>query len=97
MANHTPSHTGATEPTVDRDAVLDRLFRAQYAALLRLAMVLIGSREEAEEIVQDAFVSLHRHWSGLHNTGAAGAYLRAAVVGGCRNRRRRFARSAADR
>jgi RNA polymerase sigma factor (sigma-70 family) len=93
---HAP-HTAAvrTAQEVDRDVVLDVLFRAQYAALLRLAMVLIGSREEAEEVVQDAFVSLHRHWSGLRETGSAGAYLRAAVVGGCRYRRRRFARAAA--
>ena len=93
---HAP-HTAAvrTAQEEDRDVVLDVLFRAQYAALLRLAMVLIGSREEAEEVVQDAFVSLHRHWSGLRDTGSAGAYLRAAVVGGCRYRRRRFARAAA--
>jgi RNA polymerase sigma factor (sigma-70 family) len=97
MAKHPALHPGTlgTEPAVDRDAALDLLFRAQYAALLRLALVLIGSREEAEEVVQDAFVSLHRHWSGLQNTGSAGAYLRAAVVGGCRYRRRRFARAAA--
>jgi RNA polymerase sigma factor (sigma-70 family) len=97
MTQEPASGTAAvrTEPAVDRDAVLDVLFRAHYAALLRLARVLIGSREEAEEIVQDAFVSLHRHWSGLRDTGSAGAYLRAAVVGGCRSRRRRFARAGA--
>jgi RNA polymerase sigma factor (sigma-70 family) len=97
MTQEPASHTAAvrSEPAADRDAVLDVLFRAQYAALLRLAVVLIGSREEAEEVVQDAFVSLHRHWSGLRDTGSAGAYLRAAVVGGCRYRRRRFARAAA--
>ena len=84
-----------SESTADRDAVLEVLFRTHYAALLRLAMLLVGSREEAEEVVQDAFVSLHRHWIGLRDTGSAGAYLRAAVVGGCRSRRRRFARAAA--
>lgn len=81
--------------TVGRDEAIEVLFRRHYAALLRLAVVLLGSREEAEEVVQDAFFSLHRHWSGLRDRGAAGAYLRAAVVGGCRSRRRRFARAAA--
>jgi RNA polymerase sigma factor (sigma-70 family) len=96
MAQQPASHAGAvgTEPAVERATELDLLFRAHYAAMLRLARVLIGSREEAEEVVQDAFVSLHRNWSRLHNTGSAGAYLRAAVVGGCRYRRRRFARAA---
>ena len=48
---HAP-HTAAvrTAQEVDRDVVLDVLFRAQYAALLRLGMVLIGSREEAERL-----------------------------------------------
>ena len=76
-----------------RDEVLDALFRTHCLSLVRLAVVLLGDREEAEEVVQDAFVSLHRHWSGLRDTGAAGAYLRAAVVRGCRSRQRRFARA----
>lgn len=83
-----------SDPLPDRDAALEVLFRGQYAGLLRFAMLLVGSREEAEEVVQDAFMSLHRHWDRLRDTGAAGAYLRAAVVGGCRSRRRRYARAA---
>lgn len=77
----------------ERDEVLDVLFRTHCSGLVRLAMVLLGDREEAEEVVQDAFVSLHRNWSGLRDTGAAGAYLRQAVVGGCRSRQRGFVRA----
>src|SRR5690348_18414153 len=84
-----------SEPTANRDAVVGVLFRTHYTDLLRMAILLIGTREEAEEIVQDAFVSLHQRWAGLRDTGSAGAYLRAAVVGGCRSRRRRFARATA--
>ena len=40
-------------------------------------------------------MSLHRNWSGLRDTGAAGAYLRSAVVRGCRSRQRRFVRAPA--
>jgi DNA-directed RNA polymerase specialized sigma24 family protein len=76
-----------------RDEMLDALFRTHCTSLVRLAMVLLGDREEAEEVVQDAFVSLHRNWPGLRDTGAAGAYLRTAVVGGCRSRQRRFVRA----
>jgi RNA polymerase sigma factor (sigma-70 family) len=75
---------------------LDVLFRAHCAPLLRLAVLLLGDRSEAEEVVQDAFVSLHRHWSGLRDEGAAGAYLRAAVVKGCRSRQRRLVRARAS-
>lgn len=79
----------------DRDETLDVLFRTHCASLVRLAMVLLGDRAEAEEVVQDAFVSLHRNWAGLRDQGAAGAYLRVAVVGGCRSRQRRYVRARA--
>ena len=77
----------------ERAEVLDALFRTHCASLVRLALVLLGNREEAEEVVQDAFVSLHRNWSGLRDTGAAGAYLRSAFVRFCRSRQRRFMRA----
>jgi RNA polymerase sigma-70 factor (sigma-E family) len=79
----------------DPEETLDVLFRTHCAGLVRLAMVLLGNRAEAEEVVQDAFVSLHRHWSTLRDPNAAGAYLRSAVVRGCRSRQRRFVRSRA--
>ena len=88
------SRAGVHAVTPDqRDGMLDALFRAHCTSLVKLAVVLLGDREEAEEVVQDAFVSLHRNWSGLRDTGAAGAYLRSAVVRGCRSRQRRFVRA----
>jgi RNA polymerase sigma-70 factor (sigma-E family) len=88
-----PVVRGRPEVTVDRDEMVDVLFRTHCAALVRLAMVLLGDRTEAEEVVQDAFVSLHRHWSTLRDPNAAGAYLRAAVVRGSRSRQRRLIRA----
>ncbi len=81
------------EAEASRDEMLDALFRTRCPSLVRLAMVLLGDREEAEEVVQEAFVSLHRHWNGLRDVNAAGAYLRSAVVRGCRSRQRRFVRA----
>lgn len=63
-----------------RDALVDVLFRRHYAALLRLAVVMLGSREAAEDVVQDAFVSLHRRRLLLRDPEAAEAYLRSAVL-----------------
>src|SRR5689334_16777450 len=88
-----PVARGRPEVTVDRDEAVDMLFRAHCAGLVRLAMVLLGDRSEAEEVVQDAFVSLHRHWSTLRDPNAAGAYLRSAVVRGSRSRQRRLIRA----
>jgi RNA polymerase sigma factor (sigma-70 family) len=38
---------------------------------------------------------LHRNWLGLRDRSAAGAYLRSAVVRGCRSRQRRLVRARA--
>jgi RNA polymerase sigma factor (sigma-70 family) len=68
-----------------RAELVDVLFRRHYAALLRLGVVMLGSREAAEDAVQDAFVALHRHRSSLRDPEAAEAYLRSAVLNRCRS------------
>ena len=58
---------------------LEVLFRANATALLRLAVILTGDRALAEELVQEAFVRLHR--AGRRPaTGAERAYLRRTVI-----------------
>jgi RNA polymerase sigma factor (sigma-70 family) len=73
----------AIEPT--RAALVEVLFRRHYAELLRLAVVMLGSREAAEDAVQEAFVALHRNWRSLRDPEAAEAYLRSAVLNRCRS------------
>jgi RNA polymerase sigma factor (sigma-70 family) len=68
-----------------RGELVDVLFRRHYSALLRLAVVMLGSREAAEDAVQDAFVGLHRHRATLRDPEAAEAYLRSAVLNCCRS------------
>jgi RNA polymerase sigma-70 factor (ECF subfamily) len=41
---------------------LHELFEAEETPLLRYAFSLIGRRAVAEEVVQDVFLQLHRHW-----------------------------------
>lgn len=69
----------------DADAALRVLYAAHWGRLVRLAAVLLGSTSAAEEVVQDAFVSMYRRWHRLQDPEAAGAYLRASVVNGCRS------------
>ena len=38
------------------------VFEAEEAPLVRYAYGLVGRREVAEELVQDAFLRLHQHW-----------------------------------
>jgi len=61
-------------------------YEADYAALTRVAVVLLGSRHEAEEVVQDAFVALRPRWDAVDNPGG---YLRRSVVHGAYARLRR--------
>ena len=68
-----------------RAELVDVMFRRHYAALLRLGVVMLGSREAAEDVVQDAFVALHRHRRSLRDPEAAEAYLRSAVLNRCRS------------
>ena len=56
------------------------LFQERYEPMVRLAYLVIGDREAAEEVVQDAFLALHRHWDRVEQPGA---YLRTSVVNGC--------------
>jgi RNA polymerase sigma-70 factor (sigma-E family) len=75
------------------DAGLIDLYRAQRLPLLRLAVLLIDDRSTAEDVVQDAFLALHRRWQAVDPAAAAG-YLRTSVVNGVRTlyRRRGVAR-----
>lgn len=60
-------------------AELAELYRRDYAALTRVAFLLLGSRHEAEEVVQDAFIALRPRWADIDNPAA---YLRRSVVHG---------------
>jgi RNA polymerase sigma factor (sigma-70 family) len=65
------------------------LYLGAYAEMVRLARVLVNSPEAAEDLVQDAFVHLHRHWRGVRDPKA---YLRRSVVNACRSHHRRAGR-----
>lgn len=41
---------------------LRQVFEAEESPLLRYAHGLVGQREIAEDLVQDAFIKLHAHW-----------------------------------
>jgi RNA polymerase sigma factor (sigma-70 family) len=73
----------AMEPT--KAEIVEVLFRRHYAELLRLAVVMLGNREAAEDAVQDAFVAMHRNVRTLRDPGAAESYLRIAVLNRCRS------------
>jgi RNA polymerase sigma-70 factor (sigma-E family) len=60
------------------------LYRSHALSLARLALLMLGDRDAAQDVVQDAFFGLYRRWDKLDSTDAAPAYLRASVLNGCR-------------
>ena len=84
------------EPTrlavvADRAALVAELYRREYAPMVRLAHLITGSNEAAEDLVQDPFVRLYWSWERVDEPGA---YLRRIVVNRCNSwhRRRRMER-----
>jgi RNA polymerase sigma-70 factor (sigma-E family) len=60
------------------------LYEAHASGLIRLAVIMLGSRPAAEDVVQDAFFGLYRNWAGLSDSAKALAYVRSSVLNGCR-------------
>ncbi|MEO6120895.1 MAG: sigma-70 family RNA polymerase sigma factor [Acidimicrobiales bacterium] len=67
-------------------ASLEALYRNEYAAMVRLAHLITGSNEVAEDLVQESFVRLHGNWARADNPAV---YLRTTVVNRCRSWQRR--------
>lgn len=70
------------------DEALEELYAAHWARLVRLAVLLVRDVGTAEEVVQDAFVAMHRHWRRLRDPDRALPYLRQSVVNGARSQLR---------
>jgi RNA polymerase sigma factor (sigma-70 family) len=70
----------ATAPA-DRLA-FEQFYNQRWEPSVRLAALTTGSVAIAEEITQDAFIQLHRHWDHVDSPRA---WLRAAIVNGCRD------------
>lgn len=88
------SFGGAMTPSIDPTLGLAELYRTHHAPMVRMARLMIGTSDEAEEVVHDAFVAVHQRWATLAEPGA---YLRVCVVNRCRNVLRLRARARVGR
>jgi RNA polymerase sigma-70 factor (sigma-E family) len=109
-AGHTTVSHPADDHAADSHAADDRvadsagqpsdlvagLFRTHAVALVRVATLLLGDQQSAEDVVQDAFFGLYRGLPGLRDRTKALPYLRASVINGSRSvlraRKRAFLR-----
>lgn len=85
--------TATVRVTVRED--IEPAYRRMYPSLMRLAYLLVDTREYAEEAVQEAFAKAFSKWSRIDNPDA---YMRTCVVNACRRvqRRRRLVRRTPD-
>ena len=65
------------------------MFESDYGRLVNAAHALVGDRDDAEEIVQEAFARSHSAWNRKGIPPEPAAYVRVAVVNLSRNRIRR--------
>ncbi len=90
---------GRTGLPADARQAVTALYQAHAVGLIRLAVVTLGDRGAAEDVVQEAFCGLYRRWQHLSDQANALAYVRSSVLNGCRtvlrHRGRRQARGAA--
>lgn len=82
--------TNVPVPMAPAEAVVrepfDSFYHREFRGLVRLAMVLVDSQEQAEEVVQDAFAALYLRYQSV---ATPLAYIRASVLNGSRKLLRR--------
>ena len=85
---------GPAVATGDGHVDLRVLYDAHWRYLVRLAVLLVDDLHSAEDVVQDAFVALHKRSGSLRDPDAALAYLRTSVLNLSRSvlRKRQVAR-----
>jgi len=73
------------------EAAVTTLYQASALGPIRLAYIMLGDLQGAEDVVQEAFYGLYRRWDRLKDHSGALYYVRASVLNGCRSALRRRA------
>jgi DNA-directed RNA polymerase specialized sigma24 family protein len=84
------AETAGTASTLG--AAFEAFCRGSYEPMVRLAFLLTGSLETAEDLVQDVLVRTERRWESIEHPDA---YVRRAVVNACHSHHRRRRRERA--
>ncbi|MBM2621635.1 SigE family RNA polymerase sigma factor [Actinoplanes sp. LDG1-06] len=79
----------------DPDDAFQRFFEAHHADLSRLAYLLTGEPDAADDLAADAFVEMWRHWERVAAAGNPLAYARGIVANLARQWIKRRARERA--
>jgi RNA polymerase sigma-70 factor (sigma-E family) len=85
FARTRPAHI----PAADARIAVTALYQVHAVGLIRLAVVMTGDRQTAEDVVQEAFCGLFRRWAHLADKDKALSYVRSCALNGCRSELRR--------
>ena len=80
-----------TTPTAARRAEVLALYEAHFRSTARLAYLLCGNTQQADDLTHDAFVRLWEHWDKVDDPTRRVAYLRSIVVNLANSAHRRAA------
>lgn len=70
---------GAVESD-DPGAAFEWFFRGEYQAVLRTVFLVVGDRETAGDLTQEAFIRLFGHWKKVSKYDRPEAWVRQAAV-----------------
>jgi len=80
---------GADVTQMDVAIDVPALYATHRLRLVRMAILLVDDQASAEDVVQDAFIGLHRNVGRIRDPEAAVGYLRTSVVNHARSMLRR--------
>jgi RNA polymerase sigma-70 factor (sigma-E family) len=87
-----PGSDAAADRELDARQAVTAIYQEHALGLTRLAFIMLGDRQAAEAVVQEAFCGLYRAWGRMHDHANALGYVRSSVLNGSRSALRRTRR-----
>jgi RNA polymerase sigma-70 factor (sigma-E family) len=72
--------TSRVETETETESAFAWLFRDEYPAIVRTAYLMLGDREAAEDVAQEAFVRLYARWRKVSRYDRPGAWVRRVAI-----------------
>jgi len=79
-----------------RDEAFEAFFMAEHGAVLRTVTLILGDRQAAEDVTQEAFYRLLVHWRKVSQYERPGAWLRRVAIRAAMRSRAQSQRSQPD-
>jgi len=71
---------GSVAESEDFEESYEWFFRGEYQGVLRTVFVIVGDRETARDLTQEAFIRLYRHWKKVSSYDLPDAWVRHVAV-----------------